>query len=362
MTISSHLQRSRKYSWLPRTMAAFIGCLAAAGASAAGERLTENPYAPAYGHAYRHGAVPTREAAQRMRAWEAVRHVLGLPAFLGLPGLNTLSYGGGIDGIGVTSGTPRVYLVFYGSQWTSGGDPNGAATYLQNLFNGIGTGGEMWSGTMTQYCDGPTVPAGATTCNPSSTPHVGYPSSGALAGVWFDTAAPAPSRATAAQLAQEAVNAAAHFGNTTAGANRYAQYVVVSPSGTHPDGFNTPTSAFCAWHDYTSSSYGDIAYTNMPYVTDLGTSCGENFVNPGSAGLLDGFSIVNGHEYAETVTDQNPPGGWTSLLGQENGDECAWISSGQGAAANVSMGNGAYAMQSTWSNDTNECDISHAIL
>jgi len=305
-------------------MAAFIGCLAAAGASAAGERLTENPYAPAYGHAYRHGAVPTREAAQRMRAWEAVRHVLGLPAFLGLPGLNTLSYGGGIDG--------------------------------------IGTGGEMWSGTMTQYCDGPTVPAGATTCNPSSTPHVGYPSSGALAGVWFDTAAPSPSRATAAQLAQEAVNAAAHFGNTTPGANRYAQYVVVSPSGTHPDGFNTPTSAFCAWHDYTSSSYGDIAYTNMPYVTDLGTSCGENFVNPGSAGLLDGFSIVNGHEYAETVTDQNPPGGWTSLLGQENGDECAWISSGQGAAANVSMGNGAYAMQSTWSNDTNECDISHPIL
>src|SRR5439155_453773 len=113
----------------------------------------------------------------------------------------------------------------------------------------------------------------------------------------------------------------AHFGNTTPGANRYAQYVVVSPTGTHPDGFNTPTSAFCAWHDYTSSSYGDIAYTNMPYVTDLGTSCGENFVNPGSAGLLDGFSIVNGHEYAETVTDQNPPGRWTSLLGQENGDE-----------------------------------------
>src|SRR5438105_3231325 len=106
MTISSHLQRSRKYSWLPRTAAAFIGCLAAAGASAAGERLTENPYAPAYGHAYRHGAVPTREAAQRMRAWEAVRHVLGRPAFLGFPGLNTRSYGGGIDGIGVTSGTP----------------------------------------------------------------------------------------------------------------------------------------------------------------------------------------------------------------------------------------------------------------
>src|SRR5207253_2075683 len=82
----------------------------------------------------------------------------------------------------------------------------------------------------------------------------------------------------------------------------------------------------CAWHDYTGSSYGDLAFTNMPYVTDLGQSCGQNFVNSGSAGTLDGFSIVNGHEYAETITDQNPPGGWTNwLTGEENADECALI-------------------------------------
>jgi len=340
---------------VPRTTAAFIGCLAAAGSLAAGEGLAENPYAPAYGHPYRHGAVPTREAAQQMRDWEASRS-----AAHRRHSSKILAFGGGIDGIGVTSGTPKVYLVFYGSQWTSGGDPHGAATYLQNLFRGIGTGGEMWSGTMTQYCDGPTVPRGATTCNPGTTPHVRYPSAGALAGVWFDTAAPSPSSATITQLAQEAIRGAGHFGNTTAAANRYAQYVVVSPSGTHPDGFGSAN--FCAWHTYTTSSYGDIAFTNMPYVTDLGASCGQNFVNSGSAGLLDGFSIVNGHEYAETVTDQNPAGGWTAPSGAENGDECAWISSGQGAAANVSMGNGAYAMQSTWSNDTNACDISHAIL
>ena len=352
MTSSSYLHGTR--TWVPLT-AAFIGCLAAAGSLAADESLTENPYAPAYGHAYRHGAVPTREAAQRMRDWEASR-----PAASRRHRSKTLAFGGGIDGIGVTSGTPKVYLVFYGSQWSGGGDPNGAATYLQNLFHGIGTGGEMWSGTMTQYCDGPTVPRGATTCNPGSTPHVRYPSAGAFAGVWFDTAAPSPSQASIAQLAQEAIRGAAHFGNTTAGANRYAQYVVVSPSGTHPDGFGQAN--FCAWHTYTTSSYGDIAFTNMPYVTDLGASCGENFVNGGSAGLLDGFSIVNGHEYAETLTDQNPAGGWTASSGAENADECAWISSGQGAAANVSMGNGAYAMQSTWSNDTNACDISHAIL
>src|SRR6266446_1406040 len=77
-----------------------------------------------------------------------------------------------------------------------------------------------------------------------------------------------------------------------------------------------------------------------------------------------GVTIVEGHEYAETVTDQNPPGGWTNQTGstysgEENGDECAWIASGQGASANVAMGNGSYPMQSTWSNDTNRCDISH---
>jgi serine protease len=343
-----------------RTLAALaIGCLSAGAVLAADQGMAENPYAPAYGHAYRHGAVPTREAAEKMREWDAASHAAH-------GGHRTtskiLAFGGGIDGIGVTSATPKVYLVFYGSQWTSGGDPHGAATYLQNLFKGIGTGGELWSGTMTQYCDGPNVARGATSCNTSTTPHVGYPGSGALVGVWFDNTSAAPSNATATQRAQEDINGASHFGHTTQAANRYVQYVVVSPSGTHPDGFGSRHSNFCAWHNYTTSSYGDIAFTNMPYVTDLGTSCGENFVNSGSLGLLDGFSIVNGHEYAETVTDQNPAGGWTASSGAENGDECAWISSGQGAAANVSMGNGAYAMQSTWSNDTSQCDISHARL
>src|SRR4029079_7529089 len=43
-------------------------------------------------------------------------------------------------------------------------------------------------------------------------------------------------------------------------------------------------------------------------------------------------------------------------------DECAWISSGQGASANVAMATGTFAMQSTWSNDTNRCDLTHPIV
>jgi serine protease len=114
-------------------------------------------------------------------------------------------------------------------------------------------------------------------------------------------------------------------------------------------------------------SNGDIAFTNMPYTMDLGTSCGQNFVNSGSAGNLDGYTMVEGHEYSETITDQNPAGGWTDTSGEENADKCAWRNPGtQGGAGNVAMGNGSYAEQGTWSNDTNggagQCEISHVIV
>jgi len=358
------------------------GAIAASGSPAAGSQgaanQVANPYAPNYEHAYRHGAVPTREAHAQMKQWAAL-HVATAAA----TGTQTLSYGGGVDGIGVTSGTPKVYLVVYGSQWgtagtdangnmTLSGDSAGAVPYLQQMFKGLGTNGELWSGVMTQYCDGAGVSSGATFC-PTGASYVGYPTGGAtLAGIWYDNSVASPSNATGAQLGQEAVKAAGHFGNTTAASNRYVQYVILSPTGTHPDGFNTSSGQFCAWHDYNgdvgvSSSYGDIAFTNMPYVLDMGSSCGQNFVNSGSAGNLDGFSLVNGHEYAETISDQNPAGGWTnhtgsSYNGQENADECAWLSSGQGASANVAMSTGNFAMQSTWSNDTNRCDLAHPVV
>jgi hypothetical protein len=343
----------------------------AAPAGSGPSTAAANPFNPSYQHSYRHGAVPTIQQSAKMNGF--------LQAHPSVTAANTLAFGGGIDGIGVTSGTPKVYLVFFGTQWgsqstdssgnlTFSSDSLGGAPYIQKLFKGIGTGGETWSGVMTQYCDGSSVATGATTC-PSGAPHVGYPSSGAFAGVWYDNSAASPDPASGNQLAKEAIKAASHFGNTTAAANRFAQYDILSAPGTNPD--NYQTGGFCAWHDYNgdttltggaaSSSVGDVAFTNMPYVMDQGASCGQNFVN--ANGPLDGYSIVNGHEYAETVSDQNPAGGWTNpSSGAENGDECAWITSGQGASANVGTGSGTFAMQSTWSNDTNRCDIAHTII
>ena len=147
-----------------------------------------------------------------------------------------------------------------------------------------------------------------------------------LSGIWYDNASAAPSKPTQANLASEAINAAAHFGNTTASSNTTVQYVINTATGNNASGFGTQ---YCAWHSSTSSNYGNIAYTNMPYITDAGTSCGANFVNSGSAGLTDGITIVGGHEFAETESDIYPSSGWLDSRGSENGDKCAWISSGQ---------------------------------
>jgi hypothetical protein len=86
-------------------------------------------------------------------------------------------------------------------------------------------------------------------------------------------------------------------------------------------------------------------------------------VNAGTAGVLDGVTIVEGHEYAETVTDQNPPGGWTDSTGYENGDKCSWNGVGGATGANnLALATGTFAMQSTWSNGDAACRFSHAIV
>jgi serine protease len=319
--------------------------------------------------------LPTRAVNAQMKKW-AQQH----PGAVTATGPQTLSYGGGVDGIGVTSGHSKVYLVFYGTQWGSqtvsngissfSGDANHAAEAAQNMFKGVGTNNELWSAELTQWCDGSNVSSGATSC-PASANFIPYQSGGVLSGVWYDNSKASPAAATAAQLGQEAVGAAAHFGNTTAAANRYAYYVILSPHGTNPDNYQ---GQYCAWHDWNgdvgvSSSYGDIAFSNQPYNIDSGAGCGVNFVNSGTAGKTDGYTITLGHEWQETMSDQNPAGGWTnhttsSYAGQENSDECAWISPSQaGGAANISFGSfGTYAEQASWSNDTNNCAISHPIV
>jgi serine protease len=281
---------------------------------------------------------------------------IGIHRFLGIVGKQSqrrssqLTYYGGLGGVGVQT-SPRVYLVFWGSQWT-GNDPSGEMTTLQDFLRGVG--GSSWENTVTQYCQG--VHLGATYCSRHD-PAAGNPLD-QLAGVWLDNSGPAPSKPVSGDAEAEAAAAAAHFGNTTPGSNTSAQYVIAMSPGNNPTGFG---SVFCAWHGYASSTYGNLAYTGLPYITDGGTNCGADW---NGLGPNAGITIVEGHELAETITDPYPDTGWLDSHGAELGDKCTFIPTGtQGAAQNITLSTGTFPVQSLYSNafnkNTGGCVISY---
>lgn len=277
----------------------------------------------------------TVEATQKNRASQA--------SIFGSSTTSNLSYHGGTGGIGVET-APKIYLVLWGSQW--GSDPSGEEAILETFFNGIG--GSGWLNSVIQYCQG--VASGTVSCSGAGTPAGNQ--QGMLGGVWYDNSS-APTHPRQSQLASEAVKAAQHWGNTTAASNASVQYVIATAHNNNSTGFGTQ---YCAWHSSTSSTAGKIAYTNLPYITDAGASCGANF---NGLGAKAGITIVEGHELAETITDQFPSTGWIDGSGAENGDKCAWVSSGSGASANFTFSTGTFPVQSLWSNATSSCVLTY---
>ncbi|MEA3201439.1 MAG: hypothetical protein QOE90_2867 [Thermoplasmata archaeon] len=232
---------------------------------------------------------------------------------------------------------PKVYLVFWG--WGSAAnplpaDPAGEAPVLAAFFAGIG--GSSWLESQTQYTDA----AG----------HVGNQAN-QLGGVWWDNRTE-PLTIPDEWIATEANYAASHFGYP-----QDAVYFIALPH-LHNNAEFGP-GGYCAYHSATTAGTRTIAYVDFPYIPDsdnfLVSSCGDNFVNSGAAGNLDGVTIVAGHEYAEAVTDPVPNTGWNDPSNGETGDICAWISSGQGAMQDITLSTGKFAVQSLWSNSANAC-------
>jgi serine protease len=351
---------------------------APAGAGPPGPGTVSDPVA---GHPYRHGAVPIH--GQRVGAGS---HAGVKPTSVGgkaaTPGRATkgpVRSGGG----SVLTGPPSVYLVFWGDNWGSAstfggndvfsGDPDGLAPNLQDFFRGLGTNNEAWSAIVTQYCQG--VSSGATTCSTSPpSAHVAYPSGTVLAvgGVWNDASvhwATGPRGnsntpgATGTQIAQEAANAAIHFGNPAG-----AQYVIVSPNGANPDGWLDPISGYCAYHDDSQDPFlggvsgPDVPYTNLPYVPEVGPACSSM----PAPGLLDGADETASHEYAEMLTDPFPSSGWVDRTGLEVADKCQNLVGGTpGGATDLTLSTGTFVVQGLWANDLGKrggCENAHSFV
>src|SRR5256886_1566537 len=117
------LMHARRFALLTFVSFAFAGVAVAKDAGNATDAI--NPHSPRYGHPYRHGAHPTRETHEKMKAWEAANRGVVRPAdaehkergrvgatepaiAAAATGPETLSFGGGVDSIGVTSGDGRL--------------------------------------------------------------------------------------------------------------------------------------------------------------------------------------------------------------------------------------------------------------
>jgi hypothetical protein len=337
----------------------------------------------------------------------------GLPEFPAttLPFPTNMAYWGGHVQV-----TPKVYLVYWG--WGEKGafpaskpchartfgegtvtttlscDPDGAGKRMADFVHQIG--GTQWAGTQTQYYQSVKDAAGQ-----SYNQHFSNPSN-MLGGIWVDDADPiAPlaktnasnppgSTNTYSDLAAEAQRAVSHFGIK----DLVNADIVIAQPETYSDP-NALSQGYCAFHDYTQPKLEGgiydkikpgIAYTNMPYALAINSGganvCGENAVNSGAAGKLDGYSIVLGHEIMETVTDPGAEdilgsgtsetnlGGWYDAAdANENGDKCAWVGEPlvggvpgnpnvepvPGAMGDIKGNRGTtFAVQSLWSNDSAE--------
>ena len=310
--------------------------------------------------------------------------------------------------------SPKVYIVYFG--WGQSGafpagdkckaeklvegafkatlrcDPDGAGARMADFVSQMG--GTEWASVSTQYYQ---------TASGGQQEHITNPTD-VLAGLWADNKNPADLSQTSSEgepgpantytdLAAEAARAAKHFHVKDLAD---ADFVIAQPQQfSDPNAYQ---SGYCAFHDYTQPGVEKgiyngiapgIAYTNMPYVLKIDSEpvnggepsndCGENAVNAGPSGKLDGVSIVLGHEIEETITDPGAEdivgsgtnttnlGGWYDALdANENGDKCAWV--GQpltgpvpggpqvlpipGALGDIKGNQGTtFAVQSLWSNE-----------
>lgn len=168
--------------------------------------------------------------------------------------------------------------------------------------------------------------------------------------MWYDNTAAAPTSPTQNQFGNEAVRAAIYFGQNTSALTTDAMYFIMSATGNNIAQFG---SYYCAYHDYKAATFGNVAYANIPYITDAGYSCGAGFNGLGNNA---GITMQVGHELVEMITNPLATGGWMDRNASEIGDKCQYIGTGSpGAVSNIQLPTGTFPLQSVWSNADAGC-------
>jgi hypothetical protein len=261
--------------------------------------------------------MPTRAMAGEIAPGE-VRPRGVVPALSTPPPKTQFSY---YDGPVIVA--PKMYIILWG--YRKYGDPDKLKRLLKLFAKNLG--GSAHNNIYTQYYE---IVSGQTTyiTNPSNQ----------FGGIWEDHIG-IPSSPSDAQVAAEALRGVKHFGYDPNGS-----YVVATATKHSSPGFGV---SFCAYHDSEVYSGKTVSYTNLPYQPDAGAACGANIIPAPSdeKGVDEGVTIVEGHEYGESITDPVPGAGWYNDQWGEIGDACAWWD-----IANDPFGAKSYASQPMFSN------------
>jgi DNA-binding beta-propeller fold protein YncE len=228
--------------------------------------------------------------------------------------------------------SPKVFLVFWGSNFISNEKGKETRSMLLKLFEGMS--GSAYQGILTQYFDSTGRISSTISFSSYVDESVGAPTSVSELGVEEEV--------------QRAINANGWK------AEKNAQFLVVTaPGSTYAAGF---VEGYCAFHSVTVASSevsAGTVFDFVPYQGDPPLSKGcISTGNPSGNPVLKTSKSAS-HEYAEAATNPEPgitSSSWKSASGREISDICQ-------ALADFELPSGAYA-QDQYDDHLNSCAAS----
>ena len=227
-------------------------------------------------------------------------------------------------------GQVNMYYIWYGN-WSG----NAATTILTDFANSIG--GSPYYNINTTYHDG----SGVALAN-----NVVY------GGSTTDSGSQGFSNLSDSAIAA-IVGSAISSGRLPKDAN--GVYFVLTSADVTKSGFCT---SYCGWHSHGSysdaSGQTDIKYSFIGNPAQCLSACAAQNVGPNGDAGADGMVSIIAHELEEAASDPDL-NAWYDSRGYENADKCAWTFgstyvTGNGASANMHLGNRDYLIQRNWVN------------
>jgi hypothetical protein len=237
----------------------------------------------------------------------------------------------------IMTGTPNVYLIWYGN-WnqTNGSDNAAGKQIVRNLLGSIG--GSPYYKINSTY--------GTVTGNVSLSASE-YVDSGSLGKRLRDSGI------------KTIVSNAISSGQLGAADTNGLYFVLTSSDIAESSGF---CSKYCGWHTHGTISGNDIKYSFVGNANRCLSGCAAQTVGPNNNAGVDGMCSVIAHELEEANTDPDL-NAWYDSSGAENADKCAWtFGSAQtlgsnGAYYNMTMGGHNYEIQRNLDASNNKCYV-----